>query len=319
MKKSVTVLFPGQGSQFVGMGATLVAENYFSFFKRADQALGYPLSHLSLQGPESELQMTTHTQPAILTYSIALFNKAQDRLREMDMGIDRVLGHSVGEYSALVAAGALDFEDAVQAVALRGKFMQEAVPPGQGKMFAVLKVPQEEVERACQICSQPPESVVSPANYNEPRQIVISGHAQACERAVQWLGENISTPHRALELKVSAPFHCNLMKPVVENMRGELEKLTSWQNSTLPYIANIDAKEYGAGTAPATVKENLCRQIDGPVLWTQSIQRLPDDSICLESGPGSVLQGLVKKINRRIKVISLDKEDAFKEFEDALK
>ncbi|WP_372652910.1 ACP S-malonyltransferase [Halobacteriovorax sp.] len=316
MTKSVTLLFPGQGAQYVGMGKSLEGHNAFTLFEKANQALGFDLSQMMFEGPEDELKLTKFTQPAILSHSIALFEKAKEILEEKNVKIDRVLGHSVGEYAALVAAGAISYENALNAVHLRGKFMQDAVPEGKGKMFAIMKVPQETIVDACKAVSQE-GSEVMPANFNEPSQIVISGEAEACDRAVQWLADNWTEPYRAVELKVSAPFHSSLMKPAANNLNNAFASIP-FKDSSLPYIANIDAKEYPAGTDAKTIKENLIKQVDGSVLWTQSMQELPDDTICIECGPGKVLMGLARKINRNIKVISLDKEGAFDDLRELL-
>jgi [acyl-carrier-protein] S-malonyltransferase len=313
MSKSVTLIFPGQGSQYVGMGSTLNSP----LLKKADDVLGYPLSKMMLEGPEEDLKLTENTQPAILAHSIALFNRANEILKNKGATISRVMGHSVGEYAALVATGALAFEDAIRAVHFRGKFMQAAVPVGAGKMFAVLKVPENVVREACAVASLA-NSEVMPANFNDPEQIVISGEADACVRAVKWLEENYKEAHRAVELNVSAPFHSSLMKPAAEKLKSEvLDKMTFSKNQ-YPYIANIDAKEYGAGTDASIIRDNLYKQVDGSVLWTQSFKQLPDDTLCLEVGPGRVLMGLARKINRNIKVLSLDKEGAFEELESLL-
>lgn len=309
MTKSVTLIFPGQGAQYVGMGKALEGEPQYDLFTKANHVLGYSLSTLMFEGPDEELKLTKNTQPAILSHSVALFQKVKNILDEKGIVIDRVLGHSVGEYAALVAAGVLSFEDALKAVHLRGKFMQEAVPAGKGKMYALMKVPAETIEKACKAASDG-EGKVMPANFNEPAQIVISGEAKACERAVRWIEENQEAPFRAIELNVSAPFHSSLMKPAAENLKKAFEDFTFAENQ-ISYIANVDAKEYGTGTDPQTIKDNLYKQVDGSVLWTQSIQSLPDDTVCLEVGPGRVLMGLLRKINRNIKVISLDKDGAF--------
>ncbi|WP_127714992.1 ACP S-malonyltransferase [Halobacteriovorax sp. HLS] len=316
MTKSVTLLFPGQGAQYVGMGKSLEGHSAFDLFEKANKALDFNLSQIMFEGPDEELKLTKYTQPAILSHSVALFQKLNELLERKNIKIDRVLGHSVGEYAALVSCGAIPFEDAVKAVHLRGKYMQEAVPSGKGKMFAVMKIPQEVIEKACKEVSQP-NSEVMPANFNEPSQIVISGEASACDRAVAWFEKNWEEPYRAVELNVSAPFHSSLMKPAAEKLNSSFSDF-NFQTTTLPYIANIDAKEYPAGTNPDTVKENLFKQVDGSVLWTQSIQALADDTICIECGPGRVLMGLVRKINRNIKVISLDKDGAFEELEELL-
>lgn len=313
MAKSVTLLFPGQGSQYVGMGKALD----HSLFDKGNEILGYDLKKLMHEGPEDELKLTHNTQPAILKHSITLFNHLTPLLEKHNVKIDRVLGHSVGEYAALVAAGVLSPYDAIHAVHLRGKYMQEAVPVGKGKMFAILKVPANVVEEACKAASQP-GSEVMPANFNDPSQIVISGESEACLRAVKWLTENFTEAHRAMELNVSAPFHSSLMKPAAEKLKEAFSKF-KWHENKLPYIANIDAKEYSLGTNPETIINNLYHQAYGPVLWTQSIEKLPSDTLCLEVGPGKVLMGLVRKINKDIKVVSLDKEDSFAELEELLK
>ncbi len=313
---SVTLLFPGQGSQYVGMGKSLEGHASYELLNRVNTALDFPLSKIMLEGPEEELALTHNTQPAIVTYSIALLEKAKNILQKKDVAIEKVLGHSVGEYSALVAAGALSFEDAVHVVRARGQFMQDAVPVGKGKMVAIMKVPQEVVQKACTHGSESIEKVI-PANFNEPNQIVISGHAAACDRAVAWLNDNHSCPFRAIELKVSAPFHSLLMEPAAEKLKDTLSDV-NFNETNIPYIANIDAEVYGAGTTPDVIRDNLYRQVAGSVLWTQSIEQLPAKTLCLEVGPGRVLMGLARKINGDIKVHSLDKEDAFEELEEML-
>lgn len=314
--KKVVLIFPGQGAQYVGMGKSLEGHPSFELLEKANTALGYDLSKIMLEGPAEELTLTQNTQPAILTYSIGLFQKAKELLDEAGVEVSCVLGHSVGEYPALVAAGALSFEDALKSVHNRGKYMQEAVPAGMGKMYAVMRVPADIVEKACQEVSTEGNEAM-PANFNEPGQIVISGHADACDKAVAWISENFSDPHKTVELKVSAPFHSSLMKPARDNMATFFNDVT-FSKTTIPYIANIDAKKYQIGTDGETVKENLIKQIDGSVLWTQSFQSLDDDTLCIEVGPGRVLMGLARKINRNIKVISLDKEGAFDELKEAL-
>jgi len=316
VSKSVTLIFPGQGAQYVGMGKSLEGEPYFDLFNQADQALDYNLSELMFNGPEEDLKMTQNTQPAILTHSIALFNKVKNILDEKNISIDRVLGHSVGEYAALVAAGVLTHAEATKAVHYRGLFMQEAVPAGKGKMYAIMKVPKEVIVQACQQASNDTEQVM-PANFNEPNQIVISGEAQACDRAVALIKDIQGDSMRAVELKVSAPFHSSLMKPAADKLTNVLSEL-NFQGNKIPYIANIDAKEYPVETATSTIQKNLIDQVAGSVLWTQSIQSLPDDTLCLEIGPGRVLMGLIRKINRNIKVISLDKDGAFDELKEVL-
>lgn len=313
MAKSVTLLFPGQGSQYVGMGKNLDQ----TLFDKGNEILGYDLKKIMQEGPDDELKLTHNTQPAILKHSITLYNQLQVILQKYNIKIDRVLGHSVGEYAALTVAGVLSPYDAIQAVHLRGKYMQEAVPVGMGKMFAILKVPSEMVELACKNASRP-GSLVSAANFNEPSQIVISGESEACTRAVAWLAENFKDAHRAMELNVSAPFHSSLMKPAADQLKKAFGKF-KWSENKIPYIANINATEYSIGTNPETIIENLYHQAYGPVLWTQSIEALPPDTLCIEVGPGKVLMGLVRKINKDIKVITLDRDEALAEIEELLK
>lgn len=316
MCKSVTLVFPGQGAQYVGMGQKLQNDESFSLFEEADKILGYPLSELMFKGPIEELTLTRNTQPAILTHSIALFKKVKKILDEKNINIDQVLGHSVGEYAALVAAGALPLEDATKAVHLRGKFMQEAVPSGKGKMYAMMRISPEDVKKACEAVSTE-ECKVMPANFNDPGQTVISGDATACDAAVKWASENIGGRFKAIELKVSAPFHSSLMAPAAINLERAFDDFKFKEND-IPYVANIDAKKYATGTSPQNIKKNLVDQVCGSVLWCQSIESLPCDSVVIEVGPGQVLAGLIRKINRDIKVISLDKEDAFTQLEEVL-
>ncbi len=314
----VTLLFPGQGSQYVGMGSKLKDDpEAYEYFAKADEVLGYSLSNICLEGPAEELKLTANTQPAILTHSIALFSQVKKKLDNKKIKIGQVLGHSVGEYAALVAAGVLSFEDAVKAVNLRGKYMQDAVPVGVGKMYAILRLNDEIVEKACEAASQN-DSVVTIANYNSSAQVVISGHGEACERAIKWLEENSGEKRiRAMELPVSAPFHSPLMKPAEINMTKHLNNITFKEN-IIPYTANINAQTYPIGTTGDLIRKNLIDQISGAVKWKQSIDQLPSDTICLEVGPGKVLAGLVKKINPELKVISLDDENGLEQLNEVL-
>lgn len=313
MERKITLLFPGQGSQYVGMGKNLKDH---SLFEAANEVLGKDLKALCFEGPEEELKATENTQPAILTHSVATFKQIEPILEKLNFTIERVLGHSVGEYAALTVAGALNFSDAVKAVQLRGKYMQEAVPAGKGKMYALLKVPGEKIIEACKAVSSDDEKV-SPANFNEPGQTVISGHAKACDDAVRWLEENFEGKMRAVELAVSAPFHCDLMTPASEKLAEHLKSL-EFKNLTTPYIANIDSLEYGVETDPGKIRENLVDQVCGSVLWSQSIDKLSDGTLCLEVGPGKVLMGLVRKINREVKVLPLDNPDNLENLEEKL-
>ena len=285
-------LFPGQGSQKTGMGADL-AESIpaaRAIFEEADDALGFSLSKLCFEGPEEELRLTENTQPAILTCSIATLAA----VREKGLEPDFVAGHSLGEYSALVAAGAISFRDAVQLVRKRGRFMQEAVPPGVGAMAAILGM---EADRVAEICEKAAESeVVSPANINSPGQIVIAGHAAAVQRAVDIAVA--AGAKKAVLLQVSAPFHCSLMEPARDRLAPELDAIPFGDLKT-PLVNNVSAAIVWTG---ADAREGLKRQVPSPVLWEQSIQRLAAEGVgsFLEVGPGRVLTGLLRSIDRAL-------------------
>jgi [acyl-carrier-protein] S-malonyltransferase len=282
-------------------------------FERANKATGYDLKKMMLEGPADDLKMTENTQPAIVAHSLMLFEKLEGLLKNKNITVERVLGHSVGEYAALAASGVMTFEDAVRAVHYRGKYMQEAVPAGKGTMYAILKQDEAIVRETCEAASTSEEKV-QPANFNEPAQIVISGDKFACERAIRLMEEKTGGRVKAIELQVSAPFHCTLMKPAELKLKPVLEGI-KFNSLRFPYIANVDAKEYATDANPATIRENLLKQVCGSVLWTQSIQKLADDTVIIECGPGKVLAGLIKKINPNIKVISLDTETGFGEVE----
>ncbi len=307
---NVTVVFPGQGTQYVGMGKAFAG---LEFFARANRATGLDLTRLMLEGPAEDLKLTQNTQPAIVAHSLMLFERLRELLQNKNITVARVLGHSVGEYAALAAAGAMTFEEAVRAVHFRGKYMQEAVPAGKGTMYAILKQDEATIREACVGASSELEEV-SPANFNEPSQIVISGDKNACQRAIRLMEEKTGDRVKAIELQVSAPFHCALMKPAELKLRPVLEGI-NFKPPSKAYVANVDAREYAPGTAPEILKENLLKQVCGSVLWTQSIRALADDTVIIECGPGKVLAGLIKKINPNLKVISLDTETGFSEVE----
>jgi [acyl-carrier-protein] S-malonyltransferase len=306
----VTVVFPGQGTQYVGMGKVFAD---FAHFDRANTAAGYDLKKMMLEGPADDLKMTENTQPAIVAHSLMLFDKLKDLLKNKNIQIERVLGHSVGEYAALAAAEVITFEEAVKSVHFRGKYMQEASPAGKGTMYAILKQEEATIRWACEAASTSEEKV-SPANFNEPSQIVISGDKRACENAIRLMEEKSGGRVKAIELQVSAPFHCALMKPAELKLKLVLDSV-NFKSPKFNYIANVDAKEYGTDTSPETIKENLLKQVCGSVLWTHSIQTLSNDTLIIECGPGKVLAGLIKKINPELKVISLDSETGFSEVE----
>ena len=284
----IACLFPGQGSQAVGMGKAL-AEQFpvcANTFAEADAALGEPLSGLIFNGPAEQLQLTANTQPAILTMSVAVWRLMADR----GLAPAFVAGHSLGEYSAHVAAGTLAFGDAVRLVRNRGTYMQQAVPVGQGAMAAILGLDEAGVNQACLDAAQ--GEVVSAANLNSPGQIVIAGSAAAVARA----GERAKAlgAKRAIALPVSAPFHCALMKPAEERLAPELRAASS-HDPRIPVVANVDAEPKRTA---ADAIEALIRQVSSPVRWENVVQRLASEGVTryVEVGPGKVLSGLVKKI-----------------------
>jgi [acyl-carrier-protein] S-malonyltransferase len=288
----LALLFPGQGSQSVGMGrdAFEASPAARAVFEAADDALGRPLSELCFSGPDEALVGTETQQPAILTVSVALLRALEERgpLRPAF-----VAGHSLGEYSALVAAGSLAFEDAVRLVAARGRFMQETVPAGEGAMAAVLKSTPAEVEAVCADVAKTTGRVVSPANYNAPAQTVIAGHADAVATASATLAEQGA---KVRPLAVSAPFHCALMEPAAERLAAELAK-TAFADPAPPVVGNVEAEPNASG---ARVAELLRRQVTAPVRFVESVQRLAALGVthALEVGPGRVLSGLVARIER---------------------
>lgn len=296
----VAWLFPGQGSQAVGMGKDLVASSAAArdVFARADAALGEPISKLILEGPEDALTLTANAQPAIVTTSIAAL--AAIRERYPDLPAPRfAAGHSLGEYSALVAAGALSLEDAVRIVRARGRAMQEAVPPGAGAMAAIMGVDASRLEQICREVTDE-VGVVSCANFNAPGQIVIAGAAKAVERACERAAEDKG---KAIPLKVSAPFHCALMAPAAKVVGDELSKVDV-KPLAFPVVANVDARP---NTDPARVKELLVRQVDGAVRWEQAVRLMHLEGIthAIEIGPGKVLAGLCRRIAKEMKVLSV--------------
>ncbi len=283
--------FPGQGSQFAGMGKSLADTHPEAreIFRRADDALGFSLSSLCFEGPEDQLKLTENTQPAILTVSVAAWS-VLSRIQRPDF----VAGHSLGEYSALVAAGAIEFEDAVRLVRKRGQYMQEAMPAGVGAMAALLKLPEGKLEEILKEAAQ--GEVVSAANLNSPDQVVIAGHKDAVERAMELA--KAAGAKRAVPLPVSAPFHCELMKPAQDRLAVDLHAI-SFRDLDIPLVNNVDAQEIRSGEA---AREGLIRQVSGTVRWTESVRFLVGQGVSrmVEVGPGAVLTGLLRNIDSSV-------------------
>jgi [acyl-carrier-protein] S-malonyltransferase len=292
-QSAIAFLFPGQGSQYPGMGKDL-AENFPAareVFEEVDEALGFSLSRLCFEGSAEDLQLTENTQPALLSVSIAAF-------RSMQAGgfsaPTFVAGHSLGEYSALVAGGGLSLADAVRTVRARGRYMQEAVPVSTGAMAAIMGSELSEVERVCAQASQ--GEVCSPANINSANQVVIAGNSAAVERAMELL--KAAGAKRVVKLNVSAPFHCALMKPAQEKLAYDLEQV-SFSELTSPVVTNVDAQ---LETNPGKLRDALLRQVSAPVRWHESMELLLRKGVqrFIEVGPGKVLLGLMRQISREV-------------------
>lgn len=293
------IVFPGQGSQAVGMLADL-GEQYEivkQTFAQASEALGYDLWALVQNGPAEDLNQTFRTQPALLASSVAIWRVWQE------LGLaqpENLAGHSLGEYSALVCAGVIDFQEAIKLVELRGQLMQEAVPAGTGAMYAIIGLDDEAIAKACEEAAQ--GEVVSPVNFNSPGQVVIAGSKDAVERAGALCKE--AGAKRALPLPVSVPSHCALMKPAAEKLAVALESI-EFKAPQLPVINNVDVI---AETDPAKIKDALVRQLYSPVRWTESVELMSSQGVekLLEMGPGKVLTGLTKRIVKSLEAAAVN-------------
>ncbi|MBD2870775.1 ACP S-malonyltransferase [Paenibacillus arenilitoris] len=303
MSKTAFV-FPGQGAQAVGMGrdAYEASERSRGVFEKADEALGFGLGRIIFEGPEESLKQTANTQPALLTVSVALLEALEGRGLKPDF----VAGHSLGEYSALVAAGAISFEDAVRTVRARGQFMEQAVPSGQGAMAAVLGA---EREALAALCARVTEggSAVELANVNCPGQIVVSGTAAGVQTIVE-RGKDEAGAKRVIPLEVSGPFHSSLMKPAAEQLQSVLASL-ALHDASVPVIANVTARP---ATKADDIRGLLVEQVYSPVLWEDSVRYLIEQGVdtFVEIGSGTVLAGLIKKIDKNARVLSVNSYSA---------
>jgi len=298
MATRIVCVFPGQGSQAVGMGQDLweADDAVKALYQEANEALGYDLQRLCFAGPEEDLRLTQHAQPAILAHSIAAWTLVSRR------GVHPVLlaGHSLGEYSALVAAGALRFADAVRLVHQRGLFMQAAVPPGAGSMAALLGVAHQDVEALCAEFGG--DGVLQPANYNDPGQIVIAGETARVQAAVD--AAKARRLGKAIVLKVSAPFHCRMLHPAAERLAHVLARV-SFAPLTIPVLSNVTATPH---PSPQAVRDLLVQQVCAPVRWEDAMRYAvaQDCDALLEVGPGKTLSGMMKRIAPQVEVLALD-------------
>ena len=310
--KKFAMVFPGQGSQTVGMLAEL-AGNYpivQETFKQASEVLGYDLWQLVQEGPAEELNKTWQTQPALLTASVAVYRVWQQKYPELKPEV--MAGHSLGEYSALVCAGVLDFQDAVKLVELRGKLMQQAVPEGTGAMYAIIGLDNDAIINACKQAEQ--GEVVSAVNFNSPGQVVIAGAKAAVERAAALCKE--AGAKRALPLAVSVPSHCALMKPAADQLSVSLESITL-KAPVVAVLNNVDVK---AETDAVAIRNALVRQLYSPVRWTETVEKMAQNGVevLVEVGPGKVLNGLAKRIVDSLQAVSVNDVKSLDSVEEVL-
>ena len=310
--KKFAMVFPGQGSQTVGMLAELAGDYPIvqETFKQASEVLGYDLWQLVQEGPSEELNKTWQTQPALLTASVAVYRVWQQKYPELKPEV--MAGHSLGEYSALVCAGVLDFQDAVKLVELRGKLMQQAVPEGTGAMYAIIGLDNDAIINACKQAEQ--GEVVSAVNFNSPGQVVIAGAKAAVERAAALCKE--AGAKRALPLAVSVPSHCALMKPAADQLSVSLESITL-KAPVVAVLNNVDVK---AETDAVAIRNALVRQLYSPVRWTETVEKMAQNGVevLVEVGPGKVLNGLTKRIVDSLQAVSVNDVKSLDSVEEVL-
>lgn len=310
--KKFAMVFPGQGSQTVGMLAELAGDYPIvqETFKQASEVLGYDLWQLVQEGPAEELNKTWQTQPALLTASVAVYRVWQQKYPELKPEV--MAGHSLGEYSALVCAGVLDFQDAVKLVELRGKLMQQAVPEGTGAMYAIIGLDNDAIISACKQAEQ--GEVVSAVNFNSPGQVVIAGAKAAVERAAALCKE--AGAKRALPLAVSVPSHCALMKPAADQLSVSLESITL-KAPVVAVLNNVDVK---AETDAVAIRNALVRQLYSPVRWTETVEKMAQNGVAVlvEVGPGKVLNGLTKRIVDSLQAVSVNDVKSLDSIEEVL-
>ena len=310
--KKFAMVFPGQGSQTVGMLAELASDYPIvqETFKQASEVLGYDLWQLVQEGPAEELNKTWQTQPALLTASVAVYRVWQQKYPELKPEV--MAGHSLGEYSALVCAGVLDFQDAVKLVELRGKLMQQAVPEGTGAMYAIIGLDNDAIINACKQAEQ--GEVVSAVNFNSPGQVVIAGAKAAVERAAALCKE--AGAKRALPLAVSVPSHCALMKPAADQLSVSLESITL-KEASVSVLNNVDVKNEIEAVA---IRNALVRQLYSPVRWTETVEKMAQNGVevLVEVGPGKVLNGLTKRIVDSLQAISVNDVKSLDSVEEVL-
>ena len=310
--KKFAMVFPGQGSQTVGMLAELASDYPIvqETFKQASEVLGYDLWQLVQEGPAEELNKTWQTQPALLTASVAVYRVWQQKYPELKPEV--MAGHSLGEYSALVCAGVLDFQDAVKLVELRGKLMQQAVPEGTGAMYAIIGLDNDAIINACKQAEQ--GEVVSAVNFNSPGQVVIAGAKAAVERAAALCKE--AGAKRALPLAVSVPSHCALMKPAADQLSVSLESITL-KAPVVAVLNNVDVK---AETDAVAIRNALVRQLYSPVRWTETVEKMAQNGVevLMEVGPGKVLNGLTKRIVDSLQAVSVNDVKSLDSIEEVL-